>query len=413
MSRVALAALLSLAGLLRCGSHSDLPTAVGSGSSDGGSAPADAGATPAPDAGTQAGGWTVAWREDFEALAAPSASWQADPIPDDGPYSDNGIFFQRQGVVPPRAYRATVPFGASGWLTAESYTRSAAAAFEDRFAVVQDPADPSNRALRLRSPAHTDATVIRPSQPLPAKYRVSLRVGFADFGDGNPGLNGYKGGETAEPWLPDSATGQNGFYWLAILDAMPRPHNNVWIHHHRKVVMDSDNNVPPWMEIFDGTAFRVDGRHPLMMFALDGAQDPQDLYGPPFLSYAGGDWQPSGTIRAVDSYLPGEWYRASVERDGTRYTLEVSGRFQYGGQRTYRASIDAAARCVWHYDRTPDEASAACANPRSSAGLGTAYPYWPADGTWPYWFMFGDPHENFYAGSVLYDDVQLETKQGT
>jgi len=94
MSRVALAALLSLAGLLRCGSHSDLPTAVGSGSSDGGSAPADAGATPAPDAGTQAGGWTVAWREDFETLAAPSASWQADPIPDDGPYSDNGIFFQ-------------------------------------------------------------------------------------------------------------------------------------------------------------------------------------------------------------------------------------------------------------------------------------------------------------------------------
>ena len=51
-------------------------------------------------------------------------------------------------------------FGAEAWLTAESYTRSAGAAFADRFAVVPDPANPSNHALRLASPAHTDATVI-------------------------------------------------------------------------------------------------------------------------------------------------------------------------------------------------------------------------------------------------------------
>src|SRR5258705_11530181 len=105
MSRVALPALLSLPGLLRCGSHSDLPTAVGSGSSDGGTAPADAGATPAPDAGAQAGGWTVAWREDFEGVAAPSPFWQAGPIPADGAYSDNGIFFHREGGVAPRRVR--------------------------------------------------------------------------------------------------------------------------------------------------------------------------------------------------------------------------------------------------------------------------------------------------------------------
>ena len=71
----------------------------------------------------------------------------------------------------------------------------------------------------------------------------------------------------------------------------------------------------------------------------------------------------------MDSYLPVEWYRASIERDGTRYTLEVEGRFQYGGQTTYRASIDAAASCVWHYDRTPEEANPACANPRFPAAL--------------------------------------------
>ncbi len=226
-------------------------------------APTAPSTAPAPDAGP---GWVVLYREDFESLAAPRATWQADTFPDDGPYSDNGAYFHAKGIVPPKAFRATVPFGTSGWLTAESYTRSDGAAFAERFAVVADPASPKNHVLRIASPAHTDATVIRPSQPLPARYRISLRIGFADFGDG-VALNGYKGGETAEPWLPDDATTQNGFYWLAILDSMPRPHNNVWIHHHRKVVLDSDNNVPPWMEIWDGAAFHPDGRHPLMSTA--------------------------------------------------------------------------------------------------------------------------------------------------
>jgi hypothetical protein len=402
MTRIA-AALLSLVGLLRCGAPQN------AGQAGAGTAAPDGGASaPAADAGAQTAGWTVAFREDFEALALPAATWQSDVPSDDGPYSDDGLYFRRAGIVPPRAYRATLPFGTSAWLTVQSYTRSAEAAFADRFAVVQDPADSSNRALRIASPAHTDATLIRSSEPLPEKYRVSLRVGFADFGDGKPGLNGYRGGETAEPWLADDATTQNGFYWLAILDAVPRPHNNVWIHHHRKVVMDSDNNVPPWMEIFDGSSFRRDGRHPMMMFALDGRPDPHDLYGPPFLSWSAGQWQPSGAIRAVDSYLAGEWYRASIERDGTRYTLEVQGRFVYGGQTTYRASIDAAGSCVWHYNRTAQEASPRCTNPRSSPALGGDDPYWPADGNWPDWFMLGDPHENFYMGSVLYDDVQLE-----
>jgi hypothetical protein len=363
-------------------------------------------AQPAPDAGP---GWSIAYREDFENLPAPAATWQADTHPDDGPFSDDGTYFQAKGIAAPAAFRATVPFGASNWLTAESYTREAGAAFADRFAVVVDPAHPSNHALRIASPDHTDATVVRPSQALPAKYRVSLRVGFANFGDGLAGgLNGYRGGETAGPWLTGSATGQNGFYWLTILDSQPRPHNNVWIHHHRKVVMDSDNNVPPWMEMWNGSAFVPDGERPLMMIALDGTQPSQDLTGPPFLSYSQGQWQPSGAVRAVDQYLPGEWYDASIERDGTQFTLTVSGKFQ-SGVKTYSATIDAKAKCVWHYNRNAEEASPACTNNGSSGAAGASGAYWPADGSWPDWFMFGDPHENFYEGSVLYDDITLET----
>jgi hypothetical protein len=408
--------LLPLAVLLCCGT-SALPgagTATGpsldAGAGDAGSAdsqPVDAGV----DAGTSdAGpGWSVAFREDFESLQAPAAAWQADTHPDDGPFSDNGSFFAAQGIAAPAAFRATVPFGIANWLTAESYTREANAAFSDRFAVVVDPANPANHALRISSPLHTDATVVRPSVALPSKYRVSLRVGFAEFGDGIPGgLNGYKGGETPAPWLSGDATQQNGFYWLTILDSQPRPHNNVWIHHHRKVVMDSDNNQPPWMEMWNGTSFQLDGERPLMMIALDGTQPAQDLTGPPFLSYSQGQWQPSGAIRAVDQYLPGEWYQASIERDGNQFTLQVSGRFQ-SGVKTYTTSIDAKANCVWHYNRDASEASPACTNLNSSAAPGAQGAYWPADGSWPDWFMFGDPHENFYEGSVLYDDVTLET----
>src|SRR5438067_576654 len=78
------------------------------------------------------------------------------------------------------------------------------------------------------------------------------------------------GGERAEPWWNDDATTQNDFYWLTVLDAQPRPHNNPWIHHHRKVVVDSDNNYPPWMEMVDGSRFSLNGERPIMMFALDG-----------------------------------------------------------------------------------------------------------------------------------------------
>jgi hypothetical protein len=366
----------------------------------------DGGASGTNDAGVQ--GWVVAFREDFQHTSVPDAAWDADPVPDDGPFADHGAFFEARGVVPPVAYRTSVPLGADGWLRLESYTRSASRPFHDLADVTADPADPSNRVLWIASPAHTDATVIASASPLPERYRVSLRVGFANFGDGKPGLNGYAGGERAEPWWNDDATTQNGFYWLTILDAQPRPHNNSWIHHHRKVVVDSDNNYPAWTEMFDGSGFALNGEHPVMMFALDGRGTGSEMTGKPFLSYSAGVWQPSGAIRAVDAYLPGQWYRVSIERSGNVYTLEVSGRFRYGGERTYRASIDAQARCIWHFNRTPADDASPCLDETGWPSLGAAFPRWPAGQTWPDWFMFGDPHDNYYRGQVLYDDVQLE-----
>jgi hypothetical protein len=375
-------------------------------SPDGGTAPAPVTApvtAPAP-----APGWVLARSEDFESVALGSPLWQPDPVPDDGPFADHGAFFRNLGVVPPPAFRLSAPFGQEGWLTVESYTRSAGAPFASFASVVPDPANPRNHVLRIASPAHTDATVVRPTVPLPPRYRVSLRVGFPSFGDGLPGLNGYRGGETAEPFSSDDATRQNGFYWLTILDAPPRPHNNTWIHHHRKVVIDSDNHFPAWMEIYDGRQFTPSGEHPVMMFALDGKGQGTERTGKPFLSFAGGAWQPSGMVRAADAYLPGEWYSVSIERSEGRFTLEISGRFRYGGQTTYRSSIDYAANCVWHFNQSPAEDASRCIDPGYYPSIGPSFPNWPAATTWPDYFMFGDPHTNYYTGEVYYDDVRLE-----
>jgi len=316
-------------------------------------------------------GWVTLYEEDFESLQVGALAWEPDSyLPEDGMYSDDGALFRRRNVIPPRAYRASAAFGKDGWLTVEMYSRSRETRFQDLFSVADDPESPGNRVLRIQSPNHTDATVVRPTRMLPWTYRVCLRVGYAEFGDGKPGRdsrNGYLGDERLEPWVNREAAKENGFYWLTILDAVPRPHNNIWIHHHRKVVIDSDNNKDAWTEIWNGNRFIRSGEHPVMMFAVDAKGEADPLNGKPFSSYSAGQWQPSGKIRAVDAYKDNTWYRGCIERSRGLYTPT-----------TCTASID---------------------EKRAYHALG-----------WPDYFMFGDPHNNSYRGRVLYGDIRLETR---
>ena len=331
------------------------------------------------------GSWKVLYEESFEAPASLFKTgpppWVPDRFQDTDTFSDGGAYFTQRGVTPPGPFRAEIPFSTNNWLTVAAYTRSNAQPFSDLLQVVPDPADPNNHVLKLASPKHTDAVVIRPTNPLPPRYRVCLKVGFAAFGDGEPGgLNGYAGGETDEPWSNGDATLENGFYWLTILDATPRPHNNVWIHHHRKVTIDSDNNKEAWTNIWEGKSWIADGQHPVMMFGVDKNGNDEDSTGRPFLSWSHGALQPPGAIRAADAYKDKTWYTACIERNETNFVLTTSGDFKWGGQQTYVATI-----------------------PLSSV-------YATADGI-PDFFMFGDPHNNYYRGSILYDDIKLETWQ--
>lgn len=351
--------------------------------------------------------------EDFSAgFDLQDLQWSRDTHPQDGPFSDNGVYFQNKGVTPPEGFRATMQFGRDGWLTAELYSRSDTTALSDLVSVVKDPRDPANAVVRIASPKHTDAAVIRPTNPLPGSYRVSARVGFPNFGDGIPGANGYKDETaTSEPWNSYEVRKLNGFYWLSILDAVPRPHNNVWIHHHRKLTIDSCNHFPAWMDIYNGHGWKKSGVRPVMMFVLDGLGDSDERLGKPFISYSGGEWRPSGEIKAVDAYKPNTWYDVSIERRPPEFTLSVSGDFKFGGQQTYRATINYEKMGVWHHNRpgepTPDNA----VDDTFFATLGPDHPHWPADKSWPDYFMLGEPHINFYEGEVLYDDVRLETSE--
>jgi hypothetical protein len=235
-----------------------------------------------------------------------------------------------------------------------------------------------------------------------ASRRLAPRDGAAG------GRNGYDGGETAEPRSPKDATDQNGFYWLAITDALPRPHNNVWAHHHRKLVVDTDNHHPPWTEIFNGATFESGGDRPVMLFALDDAGATHPRIGEPFLSWAGGRVQPPGEVRAVDRYLPGRWYSVRVERDEARFAVELEGEFWHGGRRTYRATFPFAAYCVRHDDRSGERPRDACVDESPSPDTPRPDPQWPAGGGWPDWFFFGDPHANYDESTVYYDDVRFE-----
>lgn len=333
------------------------------------------------------GSWKVVYDERFEEhsplFKAGSPPWLPDTYQNTDKYSDGGPYFTRQGITPPTAFRAEAPFGKDGWLTVAAYSRSNLTNFSNLFEVVPDPMDPSHHVLKISSPLHTDGTIVRPTNPLPNKYKVCLKVGFASFGDGVPGaasLNGYLGGETDEPWGKDDATLENGFYWLTILDATPRPHNNLWIHHHRKVTIDSDNNKESWTNIWEGKDWIADGQHPIMVFGVDknGYDDPGT--GRPFLSWSNGALQPVGLIRAVDAYKDNTWYSACIERNEKNFVLTTSGDFKWGGQQTYVGTIP-----VHSVYATGEEI--------------------------PDFFMFGDPHNNYYRGSVYYDDIKLETWQ--
>lgn len=337
--------------------------------------------------GLPPGRWEVVTEERVDALQFSNAAWRPDApaeftaeLPLDArPLADHGAAFGN-GFTPPPAYRVSAPFGPGGALTLEAYSRAA----KDLGAlarVVDDPDAPGNYVLRLSSEEHTDGVLLRTSKPLGRRYQVCARIGHIDYGTGD-GANGYDGDEDAGPWTPGSATGENGCYFSAIYRARPAPHNNLLAHRLRLAFIDSDNNREGWTRIWAPAKrfFVASGWHPVVMGAVIGtqAEDPQS--GPPFMTHAAEGWNPPGRVLAEDGYLDTRWYTVCIARFDGALAMTIDGEFRFGGRRTYAATLpDAGARLPGFEE--------------------------------PNYWLAGDPHINYYEGSLLIDDVRISARR--
>jgi hypothetical protein len=395
---------------------------------------------PAPRSAPSAEGrpptrWRLVHHETFDTPFVEPATWVEDTYGDASPYhvdgfDDDGEYFQerggeafRKGLAAFRSFRKSFRYGDGGWLTAELYGRDA-----DRDGIPETGGRFVAEAgqARLISTRHFDGALITSTHPLPSRYRVEVTVADIRFGgSGGRGwsrdgrFNGYDGGERAGPWSfapksaePLDATDQNGVYFLCIVDYdRPAPHNNVFIHHHRKVVLDTDNNIFPdgssWSSVWSPAERRAvqDGDHYFGMFLLNGTDFGSDRTGNEFISYTPDGWK-NGTD-FVDKYVDGETYVVSIERDDDVYTLTAGGRFFHGGKTTYTARRSVReAPVVWHFNQQRADHPGPALDQTRTYG-GKVVHTWPPDAAYPDRFIFGDPHINYYEGTALYDDLKL------
>ncbi|MFH1857987.1 MAG: hypothetical protein ABH845_03700 [Candidatus Omnitrophota bacterium] len=202
-----------------------------------------------------------------------------------------------------------------------------------------------------KSDHYGDVAILRSTRPLPAAYQVSIAVGEIDYGlEKISGLG-------RDPEYAEGPVNENGCYLLAITDENPAGHHtNDWWHKHRKVVIDVDNNV--W-----GSGMP----NPVFMVYFDSANELVSLN-------PSGEWEYAWK-KAVTYERP-KWYRAEVERTAEAFILRT---YDEKGILLREGSVPLSR--VWH-----------------------------TDPGYPDYFVVGDPHENYYQGSMKIKSITLSTK---
>ncbi|WP_242892663.1 hypothetical protein [Actinomadura litoris] len=368
-------------------------------------------------------------------------------------YDNDGAFFDTVGgpafrtqLAKMSTYRKSFTFGKRGWLTAELAARDA-----DGDGRPDAPPTLTSRGgvARLDEPSHQAGVVIRSTRALPAEYRVEMTLRGLDFGGQRGGswdypdgrVNGYspEGCKTNFPWASggdfgrpecqwaDVRTDSNGFYYMSIMDyGRVAPHNNVFIHGHRKVAMDGYNRYK-----YTGAGLRYcnpatgqyepysagTGNGVNAIFMTDDRRYPT-MPGTEYLMESRCGLAKGGAIvSTVDlkpELLPEEPYRFAVERRNGAYTMEMSGDFAHVGKATFRytRSFVQDGEPIWHYNQKPSEYDGRYNADWTWKGPGGTLvdrDTWPAGSAYPDHFMIGDPHMNFYEGSARVDDVRLYT----
>jgi hypothetical protein len=142
---------------------------------------------------------------------------------------------------------------------------------------------------------------------------------------------------------------------ISITDQKPEGHHtNIWWHQHRKLVIDIDNNV--WGHGMPNPIFMVYFDRSNRLMAFDGQRDE-------WLS----DW------RKADSYDPSAWYTIELEKTNTHFIYTLATK---QGKVLKKAKIN--LKEVWGQDGFHDD-----------------------------YFVVGDPHENYYQGSMKIHSISM------
>ncbi|WP_312980252.1 hypothetical protein [Corynebacterium sp.] len=411
------------------------------------------------------GGWHLKYSEDFEAPLPTDGRWVVDPHGEDSPwhvdeFDDDGEYFGVKGgdafaeaLDSVDILRKRTEVGQDGWLTVE---HAAQDRNKDGVPDNEPNLDVSAGQGTINVPAQDTGLILTATDTLPEQYRIEYDLTGFDFGGKRDGeweydgkFNGYEPGEckTNFPWVREGTpqadpcgepwgdvTDENGFYLLSIMDyEKPAPHNNLFIHSHRKVGMDTYSVAADWAEgsyavcnadtgelypyeesdavnvnqiFFDGTRFRNPD------FAYN------EFVMPTECGLRIGDDPEAEIVAATElqpDVLPGETYTFAIERTGDSYVTEMTGNFAKVGQRTLRYErpfISDDGYSVFHYNQTAGEYDGSLNQELTVSGPHGEFTkdIWPEGSAYPDNFVIGVPHLNYYEGSASIDNLKLYTR---
>ncbi|MDP2654705.1 MAG: hypothetical protein Q8Q08_11840 [Candidatus Omnitrophota bacterium] len=200
-----------------------------------------------------------------------------------------------------------------------------------------------------RSDSYRDSAFIRSTKPLPKTYKITVVVGDIDYG-----LEKIAGLST-DPEYPEGPLNENGCYLLSVTDTAPIGHHtNIWWHQHRKLVIDVDNNS--WGHGMPNPIFMVYFNRENTLVAYNGESQ---------------EWQKKWEKAA--SYEPSAWYRIELEKTKAKYIMSIS---HEDGRLVKRGEVP--VQNVWRSGEMTDE-----------------------------YFVIGDPHENYYQGSMKIKSITM------
>lgn len=345
--------------------------------------------------------------------------------------------------------RKRAAFGEDDWLTAELATRDYSKTGQIEKSVTFDNVTLPNgkKGAKLDESDYGGGGLIRSTEPLPPEYRIEYKLKTIDFGGMRDGsfeydgkTNGYDpvGNKTNFPWKSSGSfdgpsdpsnpnfgdvKGENGFYFLSIVDYPdPAPHNNIFIHTHRKVNMDAYNVNGPWANSYSvcnpgtGDLYNYNSskstRNGINALFMNGDEfKDHDMPYNEFLMETECGFHEGEIVSAAEiqpELMPDEYYTFAIERDKTGYTMEMSGNFLHAGNKTLRYKRDFVedGQPIFHYNNRPDQYDGQYDHVWDD-GEYKIDNTWPEDSAYPDYFIIGDPHLTHYEGSATVSDIKL------